>query len=238
MSHTSQRRGLSPERPGEELIVLAMVPARYQGKPGVSAAMSRLAELMLGHGPKNWLSRNFPDLEVPQIGSVQPLIRGLERIWPESTRAWLFHLVAGRSSVITALYTEPEKVVALLQELQGNWLNHNRAQGLPISITLSGLFSDIRRCCRAIGRPEHTYLHSLGFYGPAERLPADTELELLTMCGHGLVSVNLVRRLVEKIQAQELSARQAAEEIAKPCICGIVNPARAEKIFLRLAQNS
>lgn len=234
MSHTSERRGLSPERPGEEIIVLAMVPARLKAKPGVSEAMSRLAEMMLAHGPQNWLSRSFVDLDVPQLGSIQILVRMLNRFWPDSTRALLFRLVAERSSVLTAIYTDLQKVTDLLQDLQGDWLENNRRNKLPISIVLSGLFGDVRQCCGQTGLHEHTFLHSLGFFGRAERLPGAGELELLTMCGHGLISVNLIRDLLQKIRKRELTARQAAEEIAKPCICGIVNPDRAERIFTSL----
>jgi hypothetical protein len=237
VSHTSQRRGLSPDRPGEEIIVLAMIPSRYKQMEGIGAAMAELAGKMLAHGPANWLSRNFPDLEVPQLGSKQALVRLMASAWPDSTRALLFRLVAERSSVLTALYTDPQKVTALIQDLQGDWLENNRQQGYPISIVLSGLFGDVRQCCSQTGRHEHTYLHSLGFYGRAERLPAAGELELLTMCGHGLISIHRVRDLLQKIHRQEMTARQAAEQIAQPCVCGIVNRDRAEKIFSRLTQS-
>ncbi|OGP55865.1 MAG: hypothetical protein A2V67_12445 [Deltaproteobacteria bacterium RBG_13_61_14] len=236
MSHTSQRRGLSPEHPGEEIIVLAMIPGKYKRKQGIGEAMAELAEKMLAHGPSNWLSRNFPDLDIPQLGSKQALVRLMSRFRPEATRALLLRLVAERSSVLTAIYTDPEKVIALLQDLQGEWLKRNREKGYPISIVLSGLFGDIHQCCGATGLREHTYLHSLGFRGRTERLPAAGELELLTMCGHGLISVHLVQHLVKSVRQKQLTARQAAEEIAQPCICGIVNQDRAEKVFLRLAQ--
>lgn len=237
MSHTSQRRGLSPDHPGEEIIVLAMIPVKYKRKQGIGAAMAELAEKMLAHGPHNWLSRNFPDLDIPQLGSKQALVRLMSRFRPEATRALLLRLVAERSSVLTAIYTDPEKVIALLQDLQGEWLKRNQEKGYPISIVLSGLFGDIHQCCGATGLREHTYLHSLGFHGRTERLPAAGELELLTMCGHGLISVLRVRDLLQKIRKQEMTARQAAAAIALPCVCGIVNQDRAEKIFSRLAQS-
>ena len=236
MSHTSQRRGLSPDRPGEELIVLAMVQGKAKSKAGVAEAMSELAEKMLARGPQNWLSRTFPDLDVPQLGWKQPLLRWLHGRRPAETEAMLFRAVAEQSSVLTALYTDPEKVVALLHDLQGDWLDRNRKLGLPISIVLSGLFHDTHECCQKAGLTEHTYLHSLGFHGRADRLPGPTELELVTMCGHGLVSINRVKDLADQIRRREITPDQAAEEMAKPCICGIVNRERAARVFQKLAE--
>jgi hypothetical protein len=44
VSHTSQRRGLDPERPGREVIVLAMIPGGHTGKSGIHSAMRELAQ--------------------------------------------------------------------------------------------------------------------------------------------------------------------------------------------------
>ncbi|MBW1683530.1 MAG: hypothetical protein JRS35_00555 [Deltaproteobacteria bacterium] len=43
MSHTSQRRGLDPEDPGREIIVLAMVPSEYWDAEGAGVALRELA---------------------------------------------------------------------------------------------------------------------------------------------------------------------------------------------------
>ncbi len=236
MSHTSQRRGLAPSRPGQELIVLAMVPGKDKDKEGIRTAMSELARKMLMHDPHDWLSRNFTEIRIPQLGAAQGLVEWLYRRWPETTRRLLMRLVARRSTVVTAIYTDPENVVGLLKECKGEWLTANRQEGYPISIVLSGLFDDIHRCCRESGLREHTYLHSLGFFGRTQGLPPEGELELITMCGHGLIAPNRVKDLVRRIRQGESTPREAVEEIARPCVCGIVNRKRAEEIFSRLAE--
>ncbi|MBN1653137.1 MAG: hypothetical protein JXA30_05115 [Deltaproteobacteria bacterium] len=58
------------------------------------------------------------------------------------------------------------------------------------------------KCCRNTKCKEHTYLHSLGFFGKVEDLPTEDELVLLTMCGHGLVSTRRVRDLIKPSQSQ------------------------------------
>jgi hypothetical protein len=101
---------------------------------------------------------------------------------------------------------------------------------------LSGLFDDVRRCCKNTGSREHTYLHSLGFFGKIQDLPSADELELITMCGHGLVAANRVRSLVRDIRLGQTTPDEAAESVAGPCLCGIVNQARATEIIDRLAR--
>ena len=236
MSHTSQRRGLDPARPGQELIVLAMVPTKYKDMNGIGAAMSELAVKMLEHGPHNWLSKNFTDIAVPQLGPAQGPIEWMHGHWPEPTARLLMKLVGRLSSVVTAIYTDPAKVAALIEDIKGDWLTRNREKGYPISIVLSGLFDDVHACCQTTGLTEHTYLESLGFFGKIEDLPGPDELAVMTMCGHGLIARNRVKQLVEWIQTGEMTPEQASEDVAKPCVCGIVNRDRAREIFARMAE--
>jgi len=236
VSHTSQRRGLDPERPGREVIVLAMIPGEFTGKSGIRSAMRELALKMLAHNPGDWLSRNYTEIAIPQLRRVHGGLGWLHGRWPEATERLLLRAVATRSSVITAIYTDLEDVVNLIDDLEGEWLRNNRENGYPISIVLSGLFDDVHRCCQRTGSREHTYLHSLGFFGRTENLPSEDELEIITMCGHGLVAANRVRWLVEDIRAGETTLAEAAENVARPCVCGIVNRERAGEVLRRLVE--
>ena len=146
----------------------------------------------------------------------------------------LFRGLAGRSPVITAVFTDLDAVISLLAELNGGWLESNRKRGVEISIVLSGLFGDIHKCCSRTGLRQHTYLHSLGTWGKTGRLPAEPAMELLSMCGHGMIPANRIAALTRALQKGSITPRQAAEDIALPCVCGIVNRQRAEKIFRRL----
>jgi len=49
------------------------------------------------------------------------------------------------------------------------------------------------------------------------------------MCGHGLVSGRLVKKMVENVKKDKIAVEKAAIELAKPCLCGIFNPDRAAK---------
>ena len=238
MSHTSQRRGLDPERPGQEVIVLAMIPGEYSDKGGIREAMRELALKMLAHNPSNWLSRNYTEIVIPQLRPVHGALGWLHEHWPEATERLLMAAVATRTPVITALYTDVQDVVELIDDLKGEWLQNNRENGHPISVVLSGLFDDAHRCCQRTGSQEHTYLHSLGFFGKTEGLPSGDELEIITMCGHGMIAANRVRWLLEGLRAGETTPAEAGENVARPCLCGIVNRERAAEVFQRLIEKA
>jgi hypothetical protein len=236
MSHSSQRRGLNPARPGQELIVLAMIPRDSTNKDGIGSAMSALGLKMLAYDPACWISKNYTEIAIPQLWRLQGPLEWLHQSWPDATGRLLLRLVARSSSVITAIYTDVEDVVDLISDLKGDWLEKNRERGYPISIVLSGLFDDVQRCCQKTGSRQHTYLHSLGFFGRIRDLPSESELEIITMCGHGLIAANRVRGLAQEIRLGEISPAEAAESVVRPCVCGIVNRKRAEEIFSRLAR--
>jgi len=44
-----------------------------------------------------------------------------------------------------------------------------------------------------------------------------------------------IRWLVEEIRSGETTPAEAAENVARPCVCGIVNRERAGEVFQRLA---
>jgi len=55
------------------------------------------------------------------------------------------------------------------------------------------------------------------------------------MCGHGLVSANLIKYMVDAVRENEKTAQEVAEEMARLCLCGIFNTERAALIIEALA---
>jgi hypothetical protein len=149
--------------------------------------------------------------------------------WPKWTIDHLNKAVKGPApGHLDVAFTDLKRVQNLLNDLKKDWIPRNRKMGYPISIVLTGLKGDTHVCCQKTGFTEHTYLHSLGAFGRTKDLPSGDELSLITMCGHGLI-------LVRSIQEGEVTLEEAAEDIARPCQCGIGNKKRAEKLFARLA---
>jgi hypothetical protein len=107
---------------------------------------------------------------------------------------------------------------------------------LGISINISGLLDEVQACCRKAGRERHSVEHSLGVWGAKDRLPEREILEVNTLCGHGMVSFNLIRKMVEYVKLRRLTAQKAANIMAKCCECGAFNPVRAEQLLEKMAR--
>jgi len=56
------------------------------------------------------------------------------------------------------------------------------------------------------------------------------------MCGHGLVSANVVKSMVEEIKAGRKTPEATAKELAPQCACGVFNPVRAAKLLAAMAK--
>jgi hypothetical protein len=188
---------------------MGMVPKAFRGYKEVGKAMSELAAKMLGHGRDHWPKWTIEHLTKAAKGPAPG------------------HL--------DVAFTDLKRVQNLLNDLKKEWIPRNRKMGYPISIVLTGLIGDSDSCCQKTGFKQHTYLHSLGAFGRVKELPSGDELSLITVCGHGLIAKNRVRHLVRSLRKGDLTLEQAAEDIARPCQCGIGNKKRAQELFSRLA---
>ena len=107
---------------------------------------------------------------------------------------------------------------------------------LGISINVSGLLDEVQACCRKAGMERHSVEHSLGVWGAKDRLPERDILDVNTLCGHGMVSFNLIRKMVEHIQLRRLTPQKAANLMAQCCECGAFNPVRAEQLLEKMVR--
>jgi hypothetical protein len=129
----------------------------------------------------------------------------------------------GDGAVASAVFTDLDTLQKVIEELI-------RAN-LGISINISGLLDEVHACCQKAGIARHSAEQSLGFWGAKDRLPEREVLELNTLCGHGMVSFNLIRKMIEYVKLRRLSPKKAATILAKCCECGAFNPVRAEMLL-------
>ena len=116
----------------------------------------------------------------------------------------------------------------------GNEVGDVKEAKLGLCVNVNAIHEDTDRVARGAGIVRHTIEHSLGVYGRVERLPSAEILELSTMCGHGMVSFNLVRKMFYLVSMGQMSIDRGAELLAKPCVCGVFNPARAARILTQV----
>jgi hypothetical protein len=134
----------------------------------------------------------------------------------------------GDGSGAEAAFTDLETLQKVVEDLI-------RAD-LGISINISGLMDEVQACCRRARIERHSGEHSLGFWGAKDRLPEREILEFNTMCGHGMVSFNFIRKMIDYVKLRRLTPKKAARIMGKCCECGAFNPARAEILLEKVRQ--
>lgn len=125
----------------------------------------------------------------------------------------------------SATFDDFEKVKKVVAEL--------KAADLGISINVSGPLDEVACACQEAGFTRHSVEHSLGIVGKRELLPTADVLEINTLCGHGMVSHNIVKRMIDLVKQGKLTTNQAAELMSRPCTCGVFNKSRAMEVLER-----
>jgi hypothetical protein len=107
---------------------------------------------------------------------------------------------------------------------------------LGLSINISTSIDGAEQCCFAAGIPRHSVGYSLGFEGATEKLPGSKVMMLSTMCGHGMVSHSLAKKLIDWVREGRRTPEQAASYMTRFCSCGVFNPTRAARILEEAAR--
>jgi hypothetical protein len=102
---------------------------------------------------------------------------------------------------------------------------------LGLSINISTSVDGAEQCCFAAGIPRHSVGYSLGFEGKTEKLPDAKVMVLSTMCGHGMVSHSLAKKMIDWVKEGRRTPEQAASYMTRFCSCGVFNPSRARRFL-------
>ncbi len=215
--YAPQRRRDTPPV-GNDYIVFAMA-TRGVNDDDLAEKYRTVARLALRHNPVNVGDATKGGLYRPQ-GQLNPLVH-----WKRDQQAnpeKLIEEIEGHT-VVAAVFSTAADMEAFVRELG--------EADLGLSVNISAPMDAARRCCREAGLIRHSVEYSLGFQGRVDRLPDKTVLEISTMCGHGMVSHNLVKKLIDWIKEGRRTPRDATRCLARFCICGVFNTTRAEELF-------
>jgi hypothetical protein len=204
MTNTLHRLGGS-ESLARDFVMLAMATQGFNEK-GAAPKLKQMAEAIASHSPAN-------------IGD--------EGLGGVLTGVPLEEILASMrdGSYVGAVFVEAERLVETLKDL--------RAADTGISVVVSAPFQQVFDAAEASGLKAHTVHMSLGLFGKRDLLPPEWVLEVITMCGHGMVCQKLVQKMAARVAEGKATAREAGERLAGTCTCGIFNPVRAAEILER-----
>jgi hypothetical protein len=207
MTNTLHRQGSPEELEGDYVIFTSIAK---DIKPGSAPQIHEFLKICNKYGPVNIGSSKYGSVLQDDV-EFKDLIT---------------HLKDGSTSA--AVFTDVEtlqKVVADLVEAD-----------LGISINISGLLEGAHECCGKSGIQRHSVEQSLGFWGATDRLPERDVLEVNALCGHGMVSFNYIRKIMEKVKMRRLTPKEAAHILGKCCECAVFNTERAERLLERVLE--
>jgi hypothetical protein len=178
--------------------------ARGYNDIGAGERLRQMAEVA-----RKYTDLNFGDCKVSNKFMMDP-----EEIMKRHSVGW------------QVVFKNKESLIACMKEL--------KEKQIGISVVVSGLFEEVFECCRKAGIDPPLIEFALGIHGKKEKIWPPEILDFVTMCGHGLVSGHLVKKMAEDIRKKKITIEKAAEELARPCLCGIFNPYRAAKLLKRM----
>src|SRR5579862_7878871 len=126
---------------------------------------------------------------------------------------------------------EPASVAAIFdnQEAAEKFLKAVVDADLGLSVNVSTSVEGAKQCCQVAGITRHSVGYSLGFEGETEKLPNTQLLKITTMCGHGMISASLAKKMIDWVKEGRRTPAQAVTYMARFCSCGVFNPARAQR---------
>jgi hypothetical protein len=102
---------------------------------------------------------------------------------------------------------------------------------LGLCVNMSTSVENAIQCSCTTGQPRHSVSYSLGFEGDRSKLPNSQVLTLTTMCGHGMISANMARKMIDWVKEGRRTPEQASRYLGHFCACGVFNPSRAARII-------
>lgn len=203
MTHSLHREGTLDSL--DKDYVVFIYPARGYNYKGCAPKVRRLVEIVYEVGPVNMIATT---LRENLYSGVEPdeVLESIE----EGCRVF-------------SVFNSRDKLKELLSSFK------EADEG--ISIVVSGLIDKVREIAAEVGLKPHTINLSLGIHGGTEGLPLPELRQFTTMCGHAMISPQLVEDVIRRVKAGKLDTWNGSIILAKPCACGIYNPYRSMELL-------
>jgi hypothetical protein len=213
MTNTLHRYG-PPESLENDFIVFAMA-ARGVNDQGSVEKFQEFLRIARKHRPVNLGDATKGGVYRPskRLNPLAHWFRRDERDPEDLVRG------VNQPTVVSAVFDNKEDLESFLREV--------KVADLGLSINISALTDRADEVASQAGITRHSVEYSLGFFGALDKLPDRATLSLATMCGHGMISFNFAKKMIEWVKEGRRSPKEASTYMARFCTCGIFNTTRS-----------
>ncbi len=202
----------------DDFIVFA-IPSRGKNEIDSVPKLKKFLEIALKYKPVN-LGDARHGGALRSSRSLNPLAHWSRDVTPDFK-----NVIAGVDTPTTcaAVFDNLEAAEACTKEV--------READLGLSVNISTSVQGAQECCQAAGICRHSAGYSLGFEGKTEYLPNSDVLTVATMCGHGMISTSLAKKMIDWVKEGRRTPKQASAVLARFCSCGVFNPSRSTRLL-------
>lgn len=219
MTNTLHRFG-SAESFFDDYVVIA-IPAKGSKRKGDPLpALKRFLEIALEYGPVN-IGDAMNGGAMRPTRHTNPLDHFRDRPTTPDFQAVIEGIT--KPTTYSAVFDKREAAEAFIARIKN--------ENLGLSINVSTSISNGQNCCKSAGIARHSVGYSLGFEGIPDNTPNRHTLALSTMCGHGMISSALARKMIDWVKEDRCTPDQAVAALCRFCSCGIFNTSRAKRIL-------
>jgi hypothetical protein len=224
MTNTLHRFG-DAESFYDDYIVFA-IPSKTNKDPNALPKLHRFLEIALEYKPVN--------LGDARHGGA---LRASKNLGPWAH--WNRDMKPDFQAVIKGL-TVPTTCAAVFDNPTAaeQFVKRVKEENFGMSVNISTSIEGAERCCNYACIDRHSIGYSLGFEGKTEKIPNSQVTMLSTMCGHGMISHSLAKKMIDFVKENRRTPEQAATYLSRFCSCGIFNPARAKRVLEDARTNS
>ena len=198
--------------------ILFAIPCKGKNDEGAIEKLRTFLRICAAHQPANMGNGNFGSYRPSaQLNPTAHWRRDFSQDYESVINA------VNKAGTVAAVFDSKEKAEACLREVI--------KADLGLSINMSTSVDGAQQCCMDTGIKRHSVEYSLGFWDRHDHLPNSQVLELSTMCGHGMISFNMAKKMLDMVREGRRTPDQAVLTLSRFCPCGVYNPVRAKRLL-------
>ncbi len=216
MTNTLHRYGNS-ESFADDYIIFA-IPSKGKNDQECIPKLKEFLKICARHNPSNMGNGNRSGVAPEK--KLNPLAH-----WNRDSNPDWESVISGveKPGTVSAVFSTRTDAEACLKEIIG--------ANFGISVNMSTSVENAKNATVNCGIRRHSVEYALALNDPHDHLPNSQILSLSTMCGHGMVSFNMARKMLDMVREGRRTPDQAVSTLVRLCPCGVYNPERARRLL-------